>query len=231
MKGLRRRAFVVLGAMAATAGLANLAKPTRHLADRLGRPDLESLFPKEFGEWRLDTDMPVILPAPDVQAKLSAIYNQVLSRTYVNLSGQRIMLSVAYGGDQSDGTRAHRPEVCYPVQGFEITFSRRTTLQLGGTSLPVRILMSRMGARHEPITYWLVVGGEAVTSGSEQKLVELRYGLHGEIPDGMLVRVSSIDADMASGHRLQAAFVAAMAAAMTPHARWRTMGMPMVPAA
>ena len=28
--------------------------------------------------------MPVVLPAPDVQANLNKVYNQVLARTYVN---------------------------------------------------------------------------------------------------------------------------------------------------
>ena len=63
-------------------------------------PNLETMFPKAFGDWRVDTSMPVILPSPDVQALLDKIYNQVLSRSYVNAKGERIMLSVAYGGDR-----------------------------------------------------------------------------------------------------------------------------------
>ena len=51
--------------------------------------------------------MPLVLPAPDVQSQINAIYNQVLTRTYVSDSGQRVMLLIAYGGDQYDGTSAH----------------------------------------------------------------------------------------------------------------------------
>lgn len=156
--------------------------------------------------------MPVILPAPDVQAKLAAIYNSVLARTYVNNRNQRVMLSVAYGGDQADGTRVHRPEVCYPAQGFQVTSEGRRVLMLNGHALPVRVVMATLGTRSEPITYWMVVGSQVVTSGGEQKLVELRFGLQGYIPDGMLVRVSSIDTDMEAGLSVQREFIEDLAA-------------------
>jgi EpsI family protein len=222
----RRRAIVVTGLMLGTAAFAQLAKPTVRLGDRFGKPDLDQLFPRAFGNWREDTAMPVVLPSPDVQSKLNSIYNQVLSRTYVNPAGQRIMLSVAYGGDQSDGTRLHRPEVCYPAQGFQIVSNQRATMNLPGRTIGVRQLMSRLGARQEPITYWIVVGGAVVTSGSEQKWIELKYGLKGLIPDGMLVRVSSIDQDPNRGYALQQSFIVDLATGLDPAQRSRVFGDP-----
>lgn len=224
MNSVQWRAVLAALIMLAGAALAYLGKPGIYLADQIGKPDLESLFPKQFGRWRLDARMGVVLPAPDVQAQLDAIYNQVLSRTYVNTDGQRIMLSVAYGGDQSDGTSAHRPEVCYPAQGFEITANSKAVQSTAGGTLPVRQLMSRLGGRNEPITYWVVVGSEVATSGIEQKLAQMRYGLRGVISDGMLVRVSNIDTDMARGHALQSAFIAELAGAMPNPARSRVFG-------
>ena len=206
MNGLRWRALVVALLMLAGSAAAVLAKPTKSLADQIGIPNLEAMLPKQFGDWRVDTSLPTILPSPDVQAQLDKIYNQVLSRTYVNKSGQRIMLSVAYGGDQSDGTSAHRPEVCYPAQGFAITSNLKTSLHMGGRELQARRLMSKLGQRNEPITYWVVVGVEVVTTGIGQKLAQMRYGLRGMIADGMLVRISSIDSDMDRGHKLQEQF-------------------------
>ena len=206
MNGLRWRALVVALLMLAGSAAAGLAKPTKSLADQIGIPNLEAMLPKQFGDWRVDTSLPTILPSPDVQAQLDKIYNQVLSRTYVNKSGQRIMLSVAYGGDQSDGTSAHRPEVCYPAQGFAITSNLKTSLHMGGRELQARRLMSKLGQRNEPITYWVVVGDEVVTTGIGQKLAQMRYGLRGVVADGMLVRISSIDSDMDRGHKLQEQF-------------------------
>jgi hypothetical protein len=90
---VRRRALCATAVMLSGAALTHWGRPTTHLADQIGKPDLEALFPKQFGVWRLDANLPVILPSPEVQAQLDAVYNQVLSRTYVNTLGQRIMLS------------------------------------------------------------------------------------------------------------------------------------------
>ncbi|WP_374657481.1 exosortase-associated protein EpsI, B-type [Inhella sp.] len=210
--------FIVV-VMLAGAAAARWMKPTVHIADQIGKPNLETLFPKAFSSWIIDTNIPVILPAPDVQARLDAIYNQVLSRTYVDTkTGQRVMVSVAYGGDQSDGTRLHRPEVCYPAQGFQIQSNRRATLSVNGMSLPVRQLESKLGERYEPITYWVVVGDRAVTSASEQKIAQLRYGVRGLIPDGMLIRVSSIDRDTPKALELQQRYIADLASAVSANA-------------
>lgn len=226
ISSLRMRAILVALLMVASAGAAMLVRPTKHMADEVGMPNLEAMFPKAFAEWRLDTSLPVILPSPDVQALLDKIYNQVLSRSYINAQGQRIMLSVAYGGDQSDGTSAHRPEVCYPAQGFAITSNQIASVALERGPLPVRRLMSTLGPRNEPITYWVVVGGEIVTTGIGQKLAQMRYGLRGVIADGMLVRVSSISSDMPAGHLVQARFIQDLSRQLDPLAGARVFGRP-----
>ena len=224
MSSLRWRALLAAAMMLAAAAVAWFGKPVIYLADQIGKPDLESIFPREFGHWRVDASMPIILPAPDVQAALNAIYNQVLSRTYVNAGGQRIMLSVAYGGDQSDGNSAHRPEVCYPAQGFVITSNEKAVQSAAGGTLAVRQLMATLGNRNEPISYWVVVGSEVATTGIEQKLAQMRHGLRGVIADGMLVRVSSIGAEMSQAHALQAGFIADLADAIPGPSRERVFG-------
>ena len=224
MTAKRIRALIVFMAMAATAALAHWATPTTHLSDVLGKPDLEKIFPAEFADWRVDTRAAMILPSPQTQALLASIYNQTLTRTYINAAGERIMLSVAYGGDQSDATRAHLPEVCYPAQGFQITSNTRSQVVLADRAVSTRLLMSKLGLRNEPITYWLVVGDRVTVSRTDQKLAQFRLGLRGLIPDGMLVRVSSIDEDMARGHQIQAKFLGQMALALPENARDRVFG-------
>lgn len=218
-------AALVLVLALATAATAHVWRPTRHLADEAGKPNLEQLFPKQFGEWVEDTRMPVVLPSPDVQAKLDAIYNQVISRAYIGPDGARIMLSVAYGGDQSDGTRMHRPEVCYPAQGFAIRTNVRGELALQpGWQLPVRRLESTLGPRMEPITYWAVVGDRVVTSAREQKVAQLAYGVRGLIPDGVLIRISSIDPETPRAFAQQDRFVRDLLQHSSADARLRVFG-------
>lgn len=224
MTSNRLRAFLITLLMVAAAVAAYALKPTQHLSDMGSKLELEAVFPQRFGDWEVDNRMPVQLVSPDTEALLNKIYNQTLSRTYVNSKGERIMLSAAYGGDQSDGTRAHRPEVCYPAQGFQVTSSRDTVIQGPAVTVPARLLMAKLGGREEPITYWVVVGDRIALSGTDQKLAQLRYGLRGVIPDGMLIRVSSIDRDMKRGHQLQAAFISDLASALPADKRSKLFG-------
>lgn len=214
MSAGRIKALVALFIMMLAFAGAHAWKPTRHLSDTRPPIDLEAMFPKSFDGWEVDTRVPVQLISPDVAAVLNKTYNQTLSRTYVNRRGDRIMLSVAYGGDQSDGTRAHRPEVCYPAQGFQILSSRMRELDAPPSPARVRQLVAKLGGRVEPITYWVVVGDRVALSGTEQKIEQLSYSVKGVIPDGMLVRVSSIDRDSLHAFKIQDSFIASLAKAL-----------------
>ncbi|XHS80384.1 exosortase-associated protein EpsI, B-type [Burkholderiaceae bacterium UC74_6] len=210
MKATRIKAIAIALVLLCSTALGHWARPTRHLSDQVAKLDIESVFPKQFGEWRIDTNQPATIISPDVQQQLDQIYGQVLSRTYVNSQGYRIMLSVAYGGDQSSATRAHRPDVCYPAQGFQVESSNDASIEITGRALPVRQMVAKLGARNEPVTYWLTVGDVAVVSGRAQARAQWRYTLQGLIADGMLVRVSSIDSDSARAFGIQDQFVQQM---------------------
>lgn len=224
MNASRRNALVALGLMGAAAAGAVVWRPTAKMAESREKVDLEQMFPRAFGDWKMDTALPVQLVAPDVQQLLATIYSQTLSRTYVNSNGDRIMLSVAYGGDQSDATRAHRPEVCYPAQGFQIMASQEGVVATATHPLRVRQLVAKAGGRVEPISYWVMVGDYAVLSGVEQKLAQLRYTTGGVVPDGMLVRVSNINANAASAYALHGQFIQQMSSAMPAVVMSRVMG-------
>ena len=224
MTAVRVRAAAALVVMVAAFAVAHAWRPTARLADMQAKVELEAWFPTSFGGWVIDTRMPVQLISPDTQAVLDKLYNQTLSRTYINAQGQRVMLSVAYGGDQSDATRAHRPEVCYPAQGFQILGSSVEQLPIEGRSLRVKQLLSKQGSRVEPITYWITVGERVALSGTEQKLAQLSYSTRGVVPDGMLVRVSSIDNEPNRAYQAHQSFIAALARAIAPEYKARVVG-------
>ena len=220
----RRRAAIFLGASVLASGASVALVPQRKIADRNPLGKLDELVPSRFEGWAVDHSIPMILPAPDVQAKLDAIYNQLVSRTYINAQGERIMLAIAYGGDQSDGLRAHRPEVCYAAQGFSTRELQDGQLALPGRHIPVRRLVATHGPRIEPITYWMTIGTQVARTGLETKLAQLRYSTRGLIPDGLLMRVSNISRDSAQSYRLHDAFMNALVAAVPPQDRWRLVG-------
>lgn len=227
MTAARVKALVALLLMVAAFVAGEAWRPTKHLSDQQAKVDLETMFPKAFGDWAVDTRQPVQLVSPDTQALLDKLYNQVLTRTYVNQrNGQRIMLSVAYGGDQSDGTRAHRPEICYPAQGFEVVANHEARLQADGQAVRVRQLVARQGGRIEPISYWVTVGDRIALGPGEQKLAQLRFGIAGYIADGMLVRISNIDRDAEKSWALHQDFFAGMTRAMAPPVLARVIGVP-----
>ncbi|WP_310389596.1 exosortase-associated protein EpsI, B-type [Roseateles sp.] len=215
-------ALAILVSLAATLG--PMAKPSIHLAEQQQKLDLEKVFPAVIGAWKLDTNLPVGIISPDVEAMLKKLYAQTLSRTYIGPDGSRIMLSVAYGGDQSDATRSHRPDVCYPAQGFQINSASSGVVAVQTGELPVRRMVAQLGSRVEPVTFWFTVGEYTAVSGQDQKIMQLKYGLRGIVPDGMLVRVSSIGKDDAAEFKLQAQFIADMKQSMDATVRPRVFG-------
>ena len=211
--------------MITTAILATVLKPHIHMADKRPPVNLTQSIPANFGNWTIDTSIVPINASADVQEKLNEIYSQTLSRTYANKQGQRIMLSIAYGADQGgDGNQVHRPEFCYTAQGFRLMNSIVGNLTTQYGSLPVRRLLAVQGNRNEPITYWVTVGDKATLPGLSRKLNQLAYGLTGIVPDGMLVRVSSIDANTESAYKLQERFIQDMLVGMAPQDRVRVSG-------
>jgi EpsI family protein len=216
---------IVLGlAMAGTSALTGALTPKQKVADARADFNLEAMVPKTFAGWTVDTSVVPLTPDPTQKELIAALYDQTLSRTYVNAEGQRVMLSIAYGGDQSKQLQLHLPEVCYVAQGFDMVKDRRDELGTGYGKLPVKRLVARQNARNEPITYWVTIGDKAVMSGLDQKMQRFMYGLSGRIPDGMLVRVSTIGADEAGAYRVQDRFVNQMLGALKPADRSRLLG-------
>jgi len=210
--------------MVSAAVLAEWARPTVRESDLHPGFVLGDLIPMRFGDWRVDPSEPVVVPPPDQLAVLNKIYNQTLARTYVDREGRRIMLSLAYGGDQSDGLTVHLPEVCYVAQGFRLTWTRDASLAMHGVTIPVRQVLATMSGRIEPITYWVMMGDRATISVTQRRIVSLRYGLRRRIPEGLLVRISSIDARVEGALQLQAAFIREMLGYIPPQQRQRLIG-------
>lgn len=216
----------VLGAALIGAAVAGTAlRPTRLLAEQRPRLDLDAAIPPQFGDWLASGDAVPVQAAPEALSGADRIYSQVLARPYIDKGGRRVMLSIAYGGDQrNDQMQAHRPEYCYAAQGFEVRRIRDEDLVTDRGSLPVRRLLAQRSSRREPITYWITVGDRAARPGLERKLAQLRFGLRGTVPDGMLVRVSSLDPDERSGYALHDRFVRDLLGSLAPLVRARLLG-------
>jgi len=214
----------VIGVAAVLAAVAAVVlKPAQQVDDGT-RMNLEELIPASFGDWRVDPSIIPILPSPDVQAALDKLYSQTVARTYVNSQGQRVMLSVAYGAKQTDSLRVHQPEGCYTGQGFHILSAVPAEISMRVGTLPVTRLVAAKGQRNEPITYWMRIGDSPARTQWEMKKAQLRYGLSGRIPDGLLVRVSNISSDMENSFALHKQFVESMLEKIGPERRVDVVG-------
>lgn len=219
------RNIILLALMLAASGLAVAMRPTHRIADDGPKLDLAKVIPGEFGDWQEEKQMAAQIINPQQQESLAKLYTQTLSRTYVNHSGERVMLSIAYGADQSDAKALHYPEVCYPAQGFRLDEMKIGEVETQFGNIRVKRLLTALGNRIEPITYWTTVGNKVVVGGKETKLEQLRYAFHGQVPDGLIFRASSITNDTASGYEIQADFVRQLVQSITPANRLKLAGL------
>ena len=153
---------IVLGtSMLAAAWCTKAITPTVKIADSRPPIVLANAIPERFGDWEVDRSQVAAVVNPTTVAELNKIYAETLSRTYVNRSGARIMLSIAYGNDQRDNLAVHFPEGCYGGQGFAVDKTVQGVLPTAVGNIPVSRTEARLNSRIEPITYWVVVGDRA----------------------------------------------------------------------
>lgn len=187
--------------------LAMLATPNLMSAGMQDKFNLEAIIPKKFGGWKMDLDYVEPLVSTDVKGEINMIYNQTLSRTYINSQGERVMLAIAYGRDQRVDSQVHRPEICYAAGGFDIKKMTKIFLDTTFGQIPAMRLVAKQGNRNEPITYWIKIGNSLTRGWFEEKWATFSYELTGQVPDGLLFRVSTISNDEQASYQIQQTFL------------------------
>lgn len=225
MSALNARNLTIMAIMILAAALAFIIQPNKRLADMSDDVNLESMIPQSFGDWEHAQDIGAAVVNPQQQEVLNKIYTQTLSRTYRNSKGEFIMLSIAYGEDQSDSKQLHLPDVCYPAQGFQLKAKAKGVLHTDFGDIRVKRLDAFKGNRIEPLTYWTTVGNHVVLGGLENKLAQLDYGFKGFIPDGLIFRVSNIDSDSNAAYSIQSVFVNDLLKAVNSETRSKLSGL------
>ena len=222
---MNRIAITVALLMCAVSVASVVVRPSATPKEKRVGITLETAVPKGFSEWTELPEQSAQVVNPQTKELLDKLYSQILTRSYVNKGGYRVMLSMAYGDDQRGGLQAHRPEVCYPAQGFKLGSVEDGQLKTAFGSIEVRRLSTSLGTRNELITYWLTVGDQVIRSKLDKRIAEIRLGLTGQIPDGLLFRVSSIDNDATRAYSMQQKFIADMMAAVPAKTRQQLSGL------
>ena len=191
----QRRSLLVAVLLILAALLAVKLTPTMHVVNTT--PDLDTIIPAEFGEWKQIAD-------PFTQVGLttggndlaSQLYDKVVMRTYANKNGDRVMLAIAYAREQKQDIKIHRPEVCYVAQGFQLLSKTNNTINVSAAKSikALRLLVSNQN-RYETVSYWVRIGDDYPANGMSARLKILRDGLKGKVLDGVLVRASTAISD------------------------------------
>ena len=218
------RRDLLVGGMLLGASAGAWAWTPRERMSLLGNRDMEKLIPGAFGQWR---ELPTsALVVPDEEDSLAArLYTEQVGRIYANADNDVVMLLIAYGGTQSDALQLHRPEVCYPAFGFEVRNGRDVPIPLArDVQIPGRSLVAVSNMRTEQILYWTRVGEHLPSTGAEQRWARLRSEMSGTIPDGILVRISSVGTDAQRGLDLNRSLATDLMKAVGPDARRLLLG-------
>ena len=217
MNALSRNALVATLLMCATAVLALVMKPVVD-AQAARKIDLVRAIPERFADWIIDPRVHPVEPPPELKKVIEATYDQTLTRTYTNSVGWQVMLSLAYSGTSSKDNQTHRPEICYPAQGFQLKVSpeRQSFMSNFGPISVTRLIASGRGVASEPITYWYVMGGEQADFDWSWRLRQIKHSLTGHMPEGLLIRVSSRGPNAQQEYAQQETFLRAMLAEISP---------------
>ena len=217
-----RRDLLVGGAALLAAGTAYARMPRRPLM-LIGKDQLDKIIPLRVGDWSYETTSGLVLPPPDQLARL--LYNQQVTRSYTAPDQLPVMLLLAYGSSQGGMLQIHRPEICYPASGFHLTETRVTSIPLSdGHSIASRSFSANSDTRVEQVLYWTRIGHMVPTSWSGQRVAVIRANLAGMIPDGLLVRLSTVSADPAQAQATLKRFAATMLSEMPVAARKMLIG-------
>lgn len=209
-----------------SASASYLLTPRQLLAEKTTF-ELNKVIPSQFGEWReLKQDNSLVV-SPEQDAVIKSIYSQVLSRSYIDSKGDVVMLTIAYTRDQSDnsGTQSHKPEICYPAQGFSIGLRQPYEIKTAFGLLPAVRLLATNGLRIEPVTYWTMVGEVNTRSVADTKIAQIKYGINNIIPDGLLFRTSMITAEVNVGYDIQTDFINSLLSSIDNKDRMKLSGL------
>lgn len=201
-----RRMFAIGAALLAGGTLAAVRQP-KVSASPIRKAALEALMPLQVGAWRFENALGIVLPPPD--ALSDSLYSGLVTRTYTAPGRAAIMFLVAYSNIQDGMLQVHRPEVCYPAGGYALSPTRVEPIADGvGGKIPANIFSADGVSRTEQVLYWTRIGSSFPGTWAAQRLKIVEANLAGVIPDGALVRMSTLAPDMESALPDLAAFAA-----------------------
>lgn len=158
-------------------------------------PHLDRLVPPSVGSWRYVPNAMEQVTAIATDTNTDQPYDEVLMRTYVRPDGAAVMLTLAYGKNQRQEVKIHRPELCYPAQGMKVRALKPTTFdgiqsEVAHAPITGKRMVAQGHSFQEVVSYWIRIGDSYSSSAWQTRWNIMQEGLKGRMTDGILVRVS-----------------------------------------
>jgi EpsI family protein len=183
------RALIAAAMIVAAGVYANGASSPERAPSR----DTLSTTPISVERWRgIDTALD-----DDVLAQLGV--DDYINRRYIAPDAPPVALYVGYYASQRQGDTIHSPQNCLPGAGWRPVMAERSTIDLGGRTIPVNRFIIQKGMDRQAVLYWYQGRSRVVASELANKAWLMLDAARLRRTDGGLVRlitpVSSNPAD------------------------------------
>lgn len=174
--------------------------PEVDLSKHLPANTFKQQIPARFGEWQRVPNHTIAIDLyqkTDGERTTDNPYDDTYIQSYRNQSGHVVELAIAYGALQRQEVKIHRPDLCYYAQGYEIKSLLPDQFVLSTTTTPVagQRMQVRSGDVQQLVSYWMRIGDLFSQNAWQTRWYLIKEGLQGNVPDGVLVRVSSVMSD------------------------------------
>lgn len=162
------------------------------------KPDLERLVSQHPPGWKMVGHQRI----DDFSWGQSVLsqHDIVTTRTYQHTDGRKVSVVMAWSGNGLNFQKIHEQQVCYKASGFEVSPLHIVSILTGTGSIEVRAFTASQDARKDDVAYWMVIDGIRERDIDKRnpivrqflQLLYLPSFFRGELPDILMVRVSSV---------------------------------------
>ncbi len=162
------------------------------------KPDLERLVSQHPPDWKMVGHQRI-----DDFSWGKSVFSQhdiVATRTYQHTDGRKVSVVMAWSGDGLNFQKIHEQQVCYKASGFEVSPLHIVSILTGTGSIDAMAFTAIQDARKDDVAYWMVIDGMRERDIDKRnpivrqflQLLYLPSFFRGELPDILMVRVSSV---------------------------------------
>ena len=162
------------------------------------KPDLERIVSQHPPDWKMVGHQRI-----DDFSWGKSVFSQhdiVATRTYQHTDGRKVSVVMAWSGDGLNFQKIHEQQVCYKASGFEVSPLHIVSILTGTGSIDAMAFTAIQDARKDDVAYWMVIDGMRERDIDKRnpivrqflQLLYLPSFFRGELPDILMVRVSSV---------------------------------------